>query len=130
MVAEVSDYWGKNISILNTPKRLERVENFEVKCTFHTIRSENVIGFSTSEEVVIDTDVFKRINFVIAKHINEYGEKGIISLSERLTKNLRQALLSGYILFGDEVSEVDVDVRDNVVQYQGEEIKIFKQETN
>jgi hypothetical protein len=89
-------------SILNTPHRLSRIEEFTVKLKIETVEGNNTVIFNTSEPVIMNAEDLERINTMIKHEINKLGDKAVYNLNRMLTDHCRTQLTLCSLFFEGE----------------------------
>ena len=115
------------VSLLNTPERLERIDNFTVR---FAMPNSETIGVHCSEEIVAEFDTLSQINMLIDKSTDEFIAKvGHLKgsklankfLEDIIEKKMKQLMIQCFILFADEKDEPDFAIHDKEFLQVGED---------
>jgi hypothetical protein len=93
----------------NNPKRIERIQKFEAKIKFRPVDYEVSATMEFTDQIVMDEATFLELNDFVEGLIQQYGEKALFYLNQKVTGVLQDGLLECQALFGEE-HEGDYDI--------------------
>lgn len=97
----------------NDLARIKRLQEFTAKVKFQPIKDEAVVTMRFSEPLVMDEVTLQEINWYVQSLVEQYGEKALMFLNQKVTGLMRDALLECNALFEDEYTgEIDVHSSD------------------
>lgn len=113
------------ITLLNTPARLERINEFKCKLVIKNVAGLNKAVIEFSEEVVITPEVLEALDTVSEAVMIHSAATAPVAIEQRLTSLMRSFLLLTKTWF---VGEVDADIvlgMEQVAQTDEEGMRIY-----
>lgn len=101
------------LSFLNTPERIERIEKFFCYLRVKPVNGVNSIVFDFTEDIISNVQILQTASFIVETEVNERGGEAVKYLPGKLTRFFRDMLVYGAIKFATEAdAEMTVGERE------------------
>jgi hypothetical protein len=120
------NYSDPVLTFLNTPKRLERINRFNISADLKFFAGRNHLVFTVSEEILIEPETLDRIDGMIVELIKVHKDEALTYIEDILIKFIRSMLVFCIIKFKDEDVARTVTTENEVVQIDEGNVLVFE----
>lgn len=90
------------LSLLNTPDRIERIGEFYCLIRVKPVNGVNNIVFEFTEDIISNVQILQTASHIAETEVNERGGEAIKYLPAKLTRFFRDMLMYGAVKFATE----------------------------
>ena len=91
-----------DLSLINTPERIERIDKFYCFIRVKPVNGVNSVVFEFTEDIISNVQILQTASYIAETEVNERGGDAIKYLPSKLTRFFRDMLMYGVVKFATE----------------------------